>query len=258
MKAFCYNQKAFLFFMNEIKGLTMENKIHLSKRLLKVASFIQDGAILADIGSDHAYLPCYVCLNDKSVKAIAGEVNKGPYESAVRTVESYNLTHAIDVRLGNGLEVITLNDSVDHIVIAGMGGSLIKDILEAGKNKLKTVQRIIAQPNVDARNVRKWLVQNHFQIIEEEIIEENDHIYEIIVADRAKSIESLSLTEKEFLFGPKLLEQKNEVFYKKWSHESEKLHRIVTQMKQAKVLNKEKVSQFEEELNWMREVLVDE
>lgn len=236
----------------------MENKVQLSKRLQKVASYIPNGAVLADIGSDHAYLPCYICLKDKTVKAIAGEINKGPFESAKKTVNSYNLTENIDVRLGNGLEVIHPTDFVNHIVIAGMGGSLIRDILQEGESKLLHVKRIIAQPNIDARSVRKWFLQHQFQITNEAIIEENEHIYEIIVADRVESKESSILTEKELLFGPILLRNKSEIFHKKWRREWNKLQQVVTQMKQAKTPNKEKIEQFEKELMWMEEIIHEE
>ncbi|WP_156290711.1 tRNA (adenine(22)-N(1))-methyltransferase [Oceanobacillus salinisoli] len=236
----------------------MVKTINLSTRLTAVASYINKGAHFADIGSDHAYLPCYVCLKDKTAKAIAGEVNEGPYNSARETVTSYQLTDVIDVRLGNGLEVIRPGDELNHVVIAGMGGSLIKSILEDGKDKLKHVKRIIAQPNVDARNVRKWLVENHYFLTNEEIVEENGHIYEIIVADYSeRTSEKEKISGKELLFGPILLKKKTKEFYKKWQHEFEKLQRIVLQMKHAKVQDIEKIKQFEQELVWMEEVLQD-
>src|SRR5690625_7229202 len=108
----------------------------LSKRLMKIASYIPKSPFLADIGSDHAYLPCYICLKDKEAKAIAGEVRSGPFDRAVQTVRNYQLDNKVEVRLGDGLEVINEKDEVSVVTIAGMGASLIEQILEKGKHKL--------------------------------------------------------------------------------------------------------------------------
>ncbi|WP_324609852.1 tRNA (adenine(22)-N(1))-methyltransferase [Oceanobacillus damuensis] len=235
------------------------NKLKLSNRLLEVASYIPEGAYFADIGSDHAYLPCHVCLKDPTAKAIAGEINEGPFNSAQHTVDLYKLGQQIEVRLGNGLEVLK-DKEVNHIVIAGMGGSLIKTILDEGKSKLSTVERIIAQPNVDARNVRRWFFENNFTLTKEVILEENDHIYEIIVAERnnGDSLYSDEHFEKELLFGPLLLKQKTSVFLKKWKLEHEKLGRAIAQMNNATAPDNVKMERFKKELAWMEEVLKDE
>ncbi|WP_082918146.1 tRNA (adenine(22)-N(1))-methyltransferase TrmK [Oceanobacillus sp. Castelsardo] len=232
--------------------------INLSNRLIQVANFIGKGAKFADIGSDHAYLPCYICLKDNTARAIAGEINEGPFNSAKKTVSDTELNDVIEVRLGNGLEIIKHDDNINHVVIAGMGGSLIKTILEEGKKKLTNVERIIAQPNIDARNVRRWFLNNNFNIINESIIEENGHIYEIIVAEQTKSQQINNLSEKELLFGPVLLRNKTIEFYKKWQHEYEKMQQVVAQMKNANVRDKEKIIQFEKELVWMEGELKDE
>lgn len=237
----------------------MNEKIKLSKRLRKTASYLPEGAVFADIGSDHAYLPCHVCLMDKSAKAIAGEINEGPFNSAVETVTQFGLTNAIEVRLGNGLQVLNEGE-VQQIIIAGMGGSLIKTILDAGIQKLTQVDRIIAQPNIDARNVRKWFNQQNFTITGEAIIEENGHIYEIIAADKQASDNPYKngQMDKQLLFGPFLLKDKSAVFYKKWNHEYIKLQRVINQMKCARVKDIEKIFQFEKELSWIEEVINDE
>ena len=112
------------------------NSEKLSKRLASVASFVEQGAILADIGSDHAYLPCHLVMEGRISKAIAGEVVKGPFESAVKNVRKKGLTDKITVRLGNGLEAVQENDGVDTITIAGMGGPLIASILHDGSKKV--------------------------------------------------------------------------------------------------------------------------
>ncbi|WP_337018450.1 tRNA (adenine(22)-N(1))-methyltransferase TrmK [Oceanobacillus massiliensis] len=237
----------------------MINKLKLSDRLVQVASFLPKGAFFADIGSDHAYLPCYVCLQDATARAIAGEINEGPYNSAKTTIENYNLDEQVEVRLGDGLEILN-KDETDQIVIAGMGGALIRSILEDGKSKLSSTKRIIAQPNVDARNVRKWFLDNGFRLTDETILKENGHIYEILVADRKidNSPYSDSSREKQLLFGPLLLKYRSAVFMEKWQLEYEKLTRVVAQMRNANVPDTSKIKQYERELAWIEEVINDE
>ncbi|WP_099158528.1 tRNA (adenine(22)-N(1))-methyltransferase [Virgibacillus ndiopensis] len=234
----------------------MSEKLKPSNRLMNVAAYLPKGAIFADIGSDHAYLPCHVCMQDSTAKAIAGEVNVGPYRSAEETVNHYNLANMVDVRLGDGLAVIRKGE-IKQLVIAGMGGTLIHAILENGKDKLKSVERIITQPNVDAKSVRTWMVKNNYEIIAEEVIEENGHFYEIIVGDLNTSGNTLELTEKELLFGPLLLQNKSDAFYSKWKQEMEKLKFVIIQMKQANVPVNDKISQFQSELEWIREEIQD-
>ncbi|WP_010097022.1 tRNA (adenine(22)-N(1))-methyltransferase [Ornithinibacillus scapharcae] len=230
----------------------MTEDIKLSKRLLQVASYLPLGATFADIGSDHAYLPCYVCKRDQTARAIAGEVNEGPYNSALETVTKYELNNVIDVRLGDGLAVLR-QDEVNQVVIAGMGGSLIRSILESGKDKLQHAELIIAQPNVDESNVRSWFIDNFYEITNEVILEENGHIYEIIVGRKVNDL--VKLTEQELLFGPILLENRDTIFYQKWKSEREKLERVINQMRKAKVQHEEKIASFTRQLEWIEEVL---
>lgn len=236
----------------------MVENIQLSKRLKAIATYLDQTTLFADIGSDHAYLPCYVCAQYPNVRAIAGEVSKGPLERAKETVKAYQLADRIDVRLGNGLEVIHQNEQVDTITIAGMGGSLIANILTEGKDKVTNVQRLITQPNNNGYAVRSFLARNHFFITDELIIEENDHIYEIIVSEYSANNYFTELTEeqeKSWLFGPKLMQEKSTVFIKKWQAEYDKIDYVINQMKQAQVQDEDKISKLQTEQQWIREVL---
>ena len=205
------------------------NSEKLSLRLTAVASYVEQGAILADIGSDHAYLPCYLIRAGKINKAIAGEVVKGPFESAVKNVEKEGLSTNITVRLGNGLQAIQETDEVDTITIAGMGGPLIASILKEGNMKLDQVKRIITQPNIYASAIREWAVQNGWTIIEEQILEEDNKIYEIIVLERGTA----EYDELEMMVGPYLLKEKSPVFLKKWKRESVEWSRVLDSLEKA-------------------------
>ena len=160
------------------------NAQKLSKRLETVASFVPTGAVIADIGSDHAYLPCYLVHKGIASRAIAGEVVKGPYESAVRQVRTEGLTQSITVRLADGLAAIQEEDHVNTVTIAGMGGPLIVSILEKHPASLKNVTRLILQPNIHAKVIREWAIANGWAILDEVILEEDDKIYEVLVLQR--------------------------------------------------------------------------
>src|SRR5690625_1552744 len=135
----------------------MEN-IRISLRLKEISKHIPKASFFADIGSDHAYLPSYVCLNDEKAIAIDGEVNKGPYNKAKEVVNSFQLNNRIDVRLGDGLSILE-TDEPDTLVIAGMGGKLIEHLLDKDLNKTLKINKLILQPNVDADLLRKWLIK---------------------------------------------------------------------------------------------------
>ena len=205
------------------------NAQKLSKRLAMVASYVPTGAVVADIGSDHAYLPCYLVHNGVASRAIAGEVVKGPYESAVRQVRSEGLTDKIEVRLADGLAAVQESDKVDTVTICGMGGPLIVSILSKNPESLEHATRLILQPNIHAKVIREWALQNHWAILDEEMIKEDGKIYEVLVLQRG----SMTLTEAEILFGPKLMANKSEIFVEKWSRELENWQRILTSIETA-------------------------
>ncbi|MGI8383323.1 tRNA (adenine(22)-N(1))-methyltransferase [Robertmurraya sp. P23] len=229
----------------------------LSKRLSTVANFIPEGAKLADIGSDHAYLPCHVVRAGKVPYAIAGEVVEGPFQSARKQVEMEGLTNQIDVRKGNGLEVIGAGE-VECITIAGMGGALIASILEEGKEKLKGVNRLVLQPNISAISIRLWLLENGWSLINEAILEEDGKIYEILVAERGdpKSVYSENI-ENQLLFGPFLSKEKNEAFSHKWTAEWNNWERILNQMSQSSQTAEkiEKKMEIQKKISMVKEVL---
>lgn len=214
------------------KGERM-NIQQLSKRLETVVSYIPKLSKIADIGSDHAYLPCYAVNKGIASSAIAGEVVKGPYLSAKKQVEDAGLTREVEVRLGNGLEVLSPGE-VNCITIAGMGGALIASILEAGKDKLTDGPRLILQPNVSAKSIRTWLMENGWDLIGEEILEEDDKLYEILIAEKGDPSTHYSKErEKELLLGPFLMKDRNAAFIKKWNQELRQWKNIVNNMEKA-------------------------
>jgi len=198
----------------------------ISKRLETVASFVPQGAVLLDVGSDHAYLPIELVEKGHIDRAIAGEVVVGPYQSAVKNVESHGLAEKIQVRLANGLAAFEEADQVSVITIAGMGGRSIATILEEGLDKLANVERLILQPNNREDELRYWLQEHGFQIIAESILEEAGKFYEIIVAEAGK----MNLSVTDVRFGPFLSKEISPVFIQKWQKEAAKLEFALAQI----------------------------
>ena len=198
----------------------------ISKRLELVASFVSQGAILLDVGSDHAYLPIELVERGQIKSAIAGEVVEGPYQSAVKNVEAHGLKEKIQVRLANGLAAFEEEDQVSVITIAGMGGRLIATILQEGLGKIANVERLILQPNNREDDLRIWLQDHGFQIVAESILEEAGKFYEILVVEAGQ----MKLSASDLRFGPFLSKEVSPVFIKKWQKEATKLEFALSQI----------------------------
>src|SRR5699024_3607926 len=212
-------------------------KIRLSKRLTNVSEYVKKLGTLADIGSDHAQLPIYLVQNKNVSKAIAGEVAKGPFQVAKSEVESHALEDKISVRFGDGLEILDPHEEVDTITICGMGGLLIGNILNEGIKKkiLSENTRLVLQPNNAEKELRDFLQKSNYEIIAEDLVEENHKFYESIVAEYSEK--NIQYTEIDRTFGPLLLKEKSSTFYKKWEAELKTNKYIVEQLKNSK--NKE-------------------
>lgn len=143
---------------------------------------IPRGARMADIGSDHAYLPAYLVEQGRIERAVAGELNRGPFEAAKRTVEEAGYSDRIEVRKGNGLAVLRTGEA-DVIAICGMGGGTIVDILSAGRDKLAGVRCLVLQPMVDSDSLRIWLHEHGWRIVAEDLVEDEGILYEILKAE---------------------------------------------------------------------------
>ncbi|WND29748.1 tRNA (adenine(22)-N(1))-methyltransferase [Lactiplantibacillus plantarum] len=227
----------------------------LSKRLATVGAFVQPGARVADIGSDHAYLPANLALNHQISYGVAGEVVRGPFENARHEIQKLGLTDYLVARLADGLAAIEPADRIDTVTIAGMGGPLIRHILEQGPTQLAGVQRLVLEPNVGEATVREWLAANQFQIVAERILAEDGHTYEILCADRVDH--QVTYTTAEQMFGPFLLAEKSPVFIAKWQRELQRVNAAVAQMQRAKVIPEEQLALAHAKIKLMEGVLTD-
>ena len=218
----------------------------INKRLQLVAEYVENRR-LADIGSDHAYLPIYLAKNNKIDYAVAGEIVEGPHKVSIKNVREEGLVEIIDCRKAAGLDAIELSDNIEVITICGMGGKLIADILEKGREKLANKPNLVLQQNF----VREKLQELGYEIIAENIIEEDGHIYEIIVAKPGV----MELTEDEINFGKYLMKEKNELFIKKQKQELSKIEYILNQLEKANEVQENKVVEFKSRYAKILEVI---
>ena len=153
----------------------------LGERLRAIAGLVGDFRRLADIGSDHAYLPVWLILQGKADFVIAGEIQQGPLEAARRTITEMALEDCIEARLGDGLAVVRQGE-VDAVVIAGMGGASIRGILERSPLVVGKLSRIVCQPMTGAAGLRRWLLEHGWLIDAEELVMEEGRLYEVVAA----------------------------------------------------------------------------
>ncbi|QRG69587.1 tRNA (adenine(22)-N(1))-methyltransferase [Brevibacillus choshinensis] len=233
--------------------------VTISKRLETIASYCPQGARVADIGSDHALLASYLLLKGIASHVIAGELNEGPYQAALKQIHTLQARDRASVRKGDGLAVLQPRE-VDVVCIAGMGGQLIASILEAGIDKLDGVKRLVLQPNVGEEVVRRWFMDHGWELIAETILEEDGILYEILVAERGNPVrpyENKERTKEELLrMGPFLWEQKHPALILKWLNEREKWEKVLAQLSRSdKPEAAQRVREIKAEVEWIDEVI---
>lgn len=160
--------------------------IKLSERLQIIADLIENGQTVADVGTDHGFLPIFLWESKKSPKIILADISKGSLQKAVDNVrmQDYNeevLEKNFSFRLGDGIQILE-NGEVDTVVIAGMGGILMTEILDKDLIKTKSIKKIILQPRSGQGKLRWWLLNNGFEITNEKLVREGKFICEILCA----------------------------------------------------------------------------
>lgn len=162
--------------------------MNLSKRLAAIRDFIPPGAVVADIGTDHAALPLELVNIGRCPRAIATDINEKPYHIARAAVEQRNLKGSVEVRRGDGLRVLTPGEA-DVLVLAGMGGGTIIKILEDSQGVLAGVKRLVLQPMTDTGEVRLWLAGSGWRIVEERLVSEEGKLYAVMAAEPGENSE---------------------------------------------------------------------
>ncbi|WP_339471322.1 MULTISPECIES: tRNA (adenine(22)-N(1))-methyltransferase [unclassified Pseudomonas] len=229
------------------------NEHTLSMRLERVGANVPTGARLADIGSDHGYLPVALMRRGLIVAAVAGEVAATPFHAAQRTVRSNGLEQQITVRLADGLAAIEPRDGVTAISVCGMGGETIRDILENGKSYLSGQERLILQPNGGEQPVRQWLMDNGYSILSEELLWENRFYYEIIVAERAGPV---AYSAEQLYFGPLQMQARSPAFLAKWQRMLHQKQKTLASLERARQAVPEETRQeISQQARWIAALL---
>lgn len=178
--------------------------MNLSERLTHIADMIPNCNCIADIGTDHGFIPIYSILNNRARSAIASDINIGPVKIAQANIDKYHLNDRIQTRIGTGLSTLKENEA-DVIVIAGMGGVLISEIIQSDINIARSSRWLILQPVQYPEVLRKYLLHSGFNIVDEDIVKDENKYYYIIKVENKK----VDRYEKEVYYytGKKLIEK---------------------------------------------------
>ena len=219
----------------------------LSKRLQTIADFVKKGAVVADIGTDHAHIPIYLIKNNIISKAYACDINAGPLEKAKENINYYGVKN-IELRLSNGLEKLK-TDEADTVIIAGMGGELITDILERGRRFFDTERKFILSPHTKIDEVGKYLLSNGFEITKEDMCIDEGKFYTVMEVKYTENKEMYS--EAELLYGKYLIENKHPVLLRFLKKEEAKYISILSNIG----LNEERKTELRHRLDIIKETI---
>ena len=202
----------------------------LSKRLQNVADMVTKGYIVADIGTDHGYVPIYLIKNGIVPKAYAMDINEGPLKIADKNIRLEGLQDKITTVLSDGMNEMT-SEMAESVVIAGMGGDLITDILNRGKN-IKGIKELVLSPHKRVDIVRKYLLDNNWKITDENMVIDNNKYYTILRAVPEK--EESEYDETEIMYGRLLLTTKNPVLKKYLEKENKMYEEVLKKVENSK------------------------
>ena len=181
--------------------------VKIDDRLLSAASFVKKGASVIDVGTDHAYLPVHLIESGIAVRALATDINEGPLNNAKETIREAGLEERITTRLVGGLEGAE-SFGADTVMICGMGGELIADIIENAPFVKSPSIRLILQPMTFGDHLRKYLLSNGFRIVDEALSTDNKKLYTCICAEYDGVVREYN--EIELLIGKHNLDRRND------------------------------------------------
>ncbi len=203
----------------------MKLRMKITLRLLSVANQVIAGESMADIGSDHAMLPCYLISEGQCPWAICGELGDGPFKRSLQSVKEKDLVHLIEVRQGNGLEVLAFGE-VSTVVLAGMGGNTIIDILQRSIIKTESFRRLVLQPMNALAEVRQLASSRGWRIERETVVQDGDYYVNLILNPQGGK--PYQLSEAEIRWGPVLIQNNREPLIRDYfAFHLDKLTRII-------------------------------
>lgn len=222
----------------------------LSKRLETIASLVPSGSVVADIGTDHGYIPIFLVSEGISPSAYAMDVRKGPLKRAEEHVREAGLENQITLRLSDGLRELKAGEA-DTVVIAGMGGELICRILEEGRHVWETTKRLILSPQSEPAAVRHYLEVHGFVILQEKMLREDGKYYVVMEAGHG----TMQLGKPCFyLFGRELIQKRDPVLAEFLKKEKALLTEILSSLpEQASESTEKRKRELAEKIHWIEE-----
>lgn len=232
--------------------MDLSNKLNLSDRLRKIANFVKKDTSVLDVGTDHGYVPIYLVENNISKNVIASDISSDSLNKTVEIVKKKSLEEFIDARVGDGLQVIEPFE-VNGAIMAGMGGVLIEKILKNNEKITDSIDYFIFQPMIASKELRKYLIENNFTIIDEELSKDGDKFYEIMLVEKGKE----SLKEDIYYEISEKLIHKNHPLLKEFIENKIRLSQFVINSLKDKKSDRslERLNQVEEQVKEYMEVL---
>ena len=229
--------------------------MELSKRLKRIAEHVDKCESVADIGTDHGYIPIYLVKEGICKKAIASDINKGPIEKAKVNVAFEGVSNKVKCLLGSGLNPLKVGE-VNGVILAGMGGNLTRDILLADMDKVKKYDFIILQPAQNPEVLREFLYKNDYEIIDEDLIKDEGRFYELFKVKYNENSEKLVFEDElEYEVSP-LLREKGHPLFKEFIEEKiNRCETILSFIKEDTEAAKKRKSDLEEKINKLKGML---
>ncbi len=223
----------------------------LDDRLEAVAAFVEAGAAVADIGTDHGYLAMELKRRDSSRRVIAADKNGGPCGAARKTLRENGMEQAVEVRQGDGLAALAAGE-VDTVCIAGMGGKLITDILAAQPEIFAGLKCVVLQPQNAFGVLRGWLYEHGWHIEDEALAKVDGRVYQII---RSVPGKAAMPPGQELLIGPVLLKKRPELFREHVENNLEALAKVMAGMRKGSSPDRKRLQELEKDMEKLEAML---
>ena len=179
--------------------------MHLSKRMRSIVDICPECGVMADIGSDHGLMPIALILEGKTKKAIASDISEKSLQKAARNIQKYKMEDRIVLRTGDGLNIIKPHE-VQVVLISGLGGQVIADMIMNRREIIEDDMRLLLSPNQAVASLRETLAKNSFETIDEDLVQENNKFYPILLIKKGQPKEYSML---EYEFGKLTIEKKH-------------------------------------------------
>jgi len=200
--------------------------LKISIRLKAVADMVTVGNRIADIGTDHGYVPIYLIKNNISPTALAMDINKGPLDKAIRNIKAFGLEDRITTRQSNGLDELNEGET-DTVIISGMGGQLIIEILNKNRTLLETIDELVLLPHREVYEVRQYLHSIGYAIVCENVVKDEGKYYQII---KAKKGSEPAYSQLEYMYGRNNLNKLNETLKELLIFEKKKYESLLSEL----------------------------